>query len=105
LRGVALKLGPDGAALLWDGEIHRCGPYPVEPLDTTGAGDCFDAGFIYGWLRGQSPGACLQIANVCGALSTRDLGGITASPAKDQLEAALAAMKQAPHDQRALSSP
>ena len=89
LRAVALKLGPRGAALLWDEQIHRCEPYPARPLDTTGAGDGFDAGFIFGCLRGDAPAACLQAANVCGALSTEALGGLAAFPERDRLETAL----------------
>jgi len=89
VRRVALKLGAKGAMLDWDGQIFRCPPYPVEPLDTTGAGDSFDAGFIHGWLTGASPEECLQIAAVCGALSTRGLGGIETFPTKQELEDAL----------------
>jgi len=88
LRNVALKLGARGAVLLWDGEVFRSQPHPVEPLDTTGAGDCFDAGFIYGWLHGEPPEDCLRIANICGALSTQSLGGIASFPTPDQLKSA-----------------
>jgi len=77
---VALKLGSCGAALLWDGEIVRATPHPVVPLDTTGAGDCFDAGFLHAWLHGETPAACLAAANICGALSTEAYGGIAGFP-------------------------
>ena len=96
LRGVGLKLGGKGAALLWRNKELLCDPYPVENVDTTGAGDCFDAGFIYAWLRGDSPQNCLEIANVCGALSTRDLGGIAAFPGPGELQEALSARGLAP---------
>src|SRR5206468_11805269 len=42
---VALKLGSEGAALLWDGKTYFARPHPVTPIETTGAGDCFNAGF------------------------------------------------------------
>lgn len=90
---VALKLGAKGAMLDWEGQIFRTPPFPVEPLDTTGAGDSFDAGFIYGWLQGAPPEECLQIGNVCGALSTRGLGGIATFPAIEELEEALAGVR------------
>ncbi len=93
LRHVAVKLGSRGAMLYWDGRVLRCPPYPVEAVDTTGAGDCFDAGFIYGWLRGEAPDDCLQIASICGALSTRGLGGIAGFPAKEELEEALVSVR------------
>src|SRR5262245_61845026 len=89
LRRVALKLGARGAALYWDGEVFRREPHLVEALDTTGAGDCFDAGFLYGWLRGEPPETCLQIGNICGTLSTRSLGGIKSFPSRDELEMAI----------------
>jgi sugar/nucleoside kinase (ribokinase family) len=85
LRAVALKLGAEGSALLWEGEIFKSGPHPVQPLDTTGAGDCFDAGFIAAWLRDELPEVCLQTANICGALSTRGLGGLATFPTQEEL--------------------
>ena len=85
IQRVALKLGAEGAALLWDGEIYFAGPHPVSPVDTTGAGDCFDAGFLYAWLRGESPEKCLRTANVCGALSTEARGGIEGFPALERI--------------------
>jgi sugar/nucleoside kinase (ribokinase family) len=94
IQRVALKLGSKGAMLDWEGTIYAAPPYPVEPLDTTGAGDSFDAGFIYGWLSGQPPADCLQMGAVCGALSTRGLGGISGFPTKSELEDALSPVKQ-----------
>jgi|SRR5579884_3183616 len=93
VKHLALKLGAKGALLDWEGRITRCPPYPVQAIDTTGAGDCFDAGFIYGWLQNRAPEDCLQIAAVCGALSTRGLGGIETFPTKEELEEALAGVR------------
>jgi sugar/nucleoside kinase (ribokinase family) len=77
---VALKLGERGAALLWNGEIWSATPPPVQPVDTTGAGDSFDAGFLHSWLRAESPEICLRTANICGALSTQAYGGVAGVP-------------------------
>ncbi len=88
-RNIALKLGARGAILSWGGELSRCPPFPVDPVDTTGAGDCFDAGFIYSWVRGESPEQCLRTAAICGALSTRGMGGIASFPLQEELEEAL----------------
>ena len=85
VKAVVLKLGARGAALLWEGRIIMGEPYPVTAIDTTGAGDCFDAGFLHGWLRGDPPDQCLRAAIVCGALSTQALGGITAFPTPEVL--------------------
>ncbi len=87
--GVALKLGDQGAMLLYRDELYCQPPYRVKTVDTTGAGDCFDAGYIHGWLDGQSPLDCLRIAAVCGAMSTRGLGGIVTFPSTDELQEAL----------------
>lgn len=86
LRRVAVKLGARGAALLWDGEYIFAPAHPVMPVDTTGAGDCFDAGFLHAWLHGEPPEGCLKIANICGALSTQAHGGIAGFPTLEQLK-------------------
>jgi sugar/nucleoside kinase (ribokinase family) len=80
LGRVALKLGARGAALLWDGELRFDPPPPVKPVDTTGAGDAFNAGLLHAWLRGESPEACVRAANICGALSTEAYGGVAGVP-------------------------
>lgn len=87
LRAVALKLGPAGAGLLYDGAITFCEPIMIQSLDTTGAGDCFDAGFLYAWLHGDKPPNCLKAGTICGALSTRCLGGIDGFPTVAELDA------------------
>ena len=85
LRTVALKLGAGGSALLHEEDFYFAAPHNVAALDTTGAGDCFDAGFLFAWLSGNTSTECLRIANLCGALSTRALGGIAAFPTLEQL--------------------
>ena len=86
LPTVALKLGQAGAGLLCNGNITFCEPLPITPVDTTGAGDCFDAGFLYAWLRGDDPQNCLKAGIVCGALSTRCLGGIAGFPTVAEMD-------------------
>jgi sugar/nucleoside kinase (ribokinase family) len=85
-KRVALKLGARGAALLWDGGILRVDGRRVNARDTTGAGDCFNAGFLYAWLKGEIPQICLRTANVCGALSTESFGGMDGFPSLARLE-------------------
>jgi sugar/nucleoside kinase (ribokinase family) len=74
---VAVKLGAAGAlACRAGGPIVRVPAPATDPVDTTGAGDAFDAGFLRAWLDGGDLGACLALGVVCGALSTRQAGGV-----------------------------
>ena len=82
---VALKLGPEGSALLHQGAVLHAAPRKVSPVDTTGAGDCFDAGFLHAWLRGEVPARCLEAGSICGALSTQAYGGIAGFPSHERL--------------------
>lgn len=52
----------------------------VDVVDTTGAGDNFNCGFLYGQVREYSARRSLRIANICGGLSTRGYGGSASSP-------------------------
>lgn len=84
LRGrgplVVVKAGPRGAIAVGPGERLQVAAAIVTPVDTTGAGDAFDAGFVTAMLAGESLERCLAIANACGALSTRASGGVDAQP-------------------------
>lgn len=93
LHSVALKLGKKGAALLWDSEISLQKPGEINAVDTTGAGDCFDAGFLYAWLGGMDPALCLRAGAACGEMSTQTLGGIAGFPSREELETILCAAK------------
>jgi sugar/nucleoside kinase (ribokinase family) len=86
---VAVKLGSRGASLVADQRIVRVGVPPVEVVDTTGAGDTFDAGFIYGYLRGWSLEDILRFAAICGSLSTQAIGGVGGQPTLEEAQHAL----------------
>jgi len=62
----------------------------TQAVDTTGAGDSFDAGFLAAWLNGEPVDRALAIANACGSLSTRAMGGVNAQPTMDEALALLA---------------
>jgi sugar/nucleoside kinase (ribokinase family) len=59
-------------------------------VDTTGAGDSFDAGFIAARLDGRSVDDALAYAVACGSLSTRAAGGTEGQPTRDEVAAWLA---------------
>ena len=84
---VVVKLGADGALAARGGEIVRVTAPEIEAVDTTGAGDSFDAGFLAAWLRGNDLAAALMLACACGALSTQRAGGTAAQPTLDEARA------------------
>ena len=75
---LVVKLGPAGALAIKNGQKLRAASLPVTVVDSVGAGDSFDAGFIYGYLGGWPLEKTLKLAAICGALSTRAAGGTTA---------------------------
>ena len=71
---VAIKLGHEGAVLGWaDGLLYNPA-FPVKVLDTTGAGDAFTAGLLYGYLHKFSPNGSLLLANAMGGLASTVYG-------------------------------
>jgi sugar/nucleoside kinase (ribokinase family) len=87
-RTVAVKLGAGGAAgVRGDGPAVEVAAPSVDVVDTVGAGDTFDAGFIAGWLDGRDLEGCLRLAVACGALSTRAVGGVEGQPTREEAEA------------------
>jgi sugar/nucleoside kinase (ribokinase family) len=84
---VVAKLGAQGAAVQQGDRFAHQPVLPVQVIDTTGAGDSFDAGFVYGHLQGWPLDRTLGLAMACGACSTRAAGGTAAQPS---LEEALA---------------
>ena len=87
---VVAKAGADGAVAAHGERLIRAAPPAIEPIDTTGAGDAFDAGYLVSMLAGDPLERSLAIANACGALSTRAVGGVDAQPTMDQVLALLA---------------
>ncbi|MDW2799121.1 carbohydrate kinase family protein [Clostridium boliviensis] len=82
---AVIKLGKKGSIGAKDGTLTQSGPYTVNAVDTTGAGDSFNAGFVYGFLKGDTMKQCLILANACGAMSVTAYGGNTAFPSNEEL--------------------
>ena len=71
-----IKIGEEGAVWIApDKDLHVAAP-KVTVVDTTGAGDSFNAGFLVAWMHGKSPERCLHAGNKAGAHSTRQAGGL-----------------------------
>ncbi|HYA25666.1 MAG TPA: carbohydrate kinase family protein [Terriglobales bacterium] len=85
-RTVVIKRGAKGV-------LTKCGERKVEvpgfsvrPVDTTGAGDSFNAGFVFQFIQGAPLAECVAWGNACGALSTRALGGTEGFPTRTEVE-------------------
>jgi len=77
---LAVKQGKEGAMACRGDQSIRLPAFPVHVVDTTGAGDSFDAGFLYGYLHEWPLERSLGLACACGALSTRCAGGTDGQP-------------------------
>jgi sugar/nucleoside kinase (ribokinase family) len=83
--GLVVKLGARGARTAVGGTQYDVGLPAVEPVDTTGAGDCFNAGLITGLLRGLDLPRAAALGCAVGAASTQGLGGTGSAPALDEV--------------------
>ena len=79
-RTVAVKMGARGCIVGYGDRIRKVGPYKVKPVSTIGAGDAFDAAFIFGSLLGRDVEDTARFANVVAAVSTTQYGCMTAIP-------------------------
>jgi len=89
---VCVTLGHEGSLCLADGREIRTPAFPLQVVDSTGAGDVFRAGFIAGWLHGGESAELedmLRWANAVAALKCRSLGARTACPSLAELHAFL----------------
>jgi ribokinase len=77
---VVVKLGAQGSRIVGAGVDVRAPAPRTRVVDTTGAGDAFNAGFLAARLRGQDLRAALRLGNRVGALSTRRAGGLAGLP-------------------------
>jgi sulfofructose kinase len=84
---VGATLGARGAIVYCDGQFIESPSFEVPGgcRDTTGAGDAFHAGFIYGILQDQDLEACMKLGNAVAALKCRALGGRATLPTADEL--------------------
>jgi sugar/nucleoside kinase (ribokinase family) len=84
VEALGVKLGAAGALGVNTAQKVRVASIPVSVVDTVGAGDSFDAGFLYGYLHNWEIEKALRLACVCGALSTQKAGGTEAQPTLDE---------------------
>ncbi|KAA0224621.1 carbohydrate kinase family protein [candidate division KSB1 bacterium] len=85
VKTVVIKLGKSGALAKQEGKICKSDGFKVVAVDAVGAGDSFDAGFIFKWLQGGDLNQCLHFGNMCGALSVTKAGGTAAFQSREQI--------------------
>jgi sugar/nucleoside kinase (ribokinase family) len=90
---VAVKLGREGALAVSGDRLARQAAARTGVIDSTGAGDSFDAGFVAATISGWPLEEALALGVACGSLSTRGIGGTSAQPT---LEEAAAEMRSLP---------
>ena len=90
LRGLAattvIKRGAQGVLAVSGSTTLSAPAFPITPVDTTGAGDSFNAGFVFQFLQGAPLDQCIRWGNACGALSTQALGGTEGFPDRSEVE-------------------
>jgi sulfofructose kinase len=89
---VGITMGARGALVYCNGQFIESPAFEVPGgcRDTTGAGDAFHGGFIYGMLSGEDLEICMKLGNAVAALKCRSLGARAALPTEDELKEFLA---------------
>ncbi len=83
---IALKRGKEGSWIYTKRDKLEVPSFSVEEVDPTGAGDCFDAGFIVGILQGWSLEKVARFANAVGALAVTKKGPMEGAPWPEEVE-------------------
>ncbi len=97
-KAVALKLGRDGCLVGNEEDLCEVPAFPVEVRDSTGAGDCFAAGFIAGLLGSLDLAGCALLGAALGAMSAARVGAASVAPKSQQVLALLGNLhRQATH--------
>lgn len=86
IKMVVVKCGDKGAYVTDGQSSHFVDALKVQCVDTTGAGDAFNAGFIYGFLRGENILKSAKIGNFTAACSVQEKGATKGLPDKSKLE-------------------
>ena len=85
-RAVVLKLGAAGCFYMDCGGSTFCPAFPVEAVDTTAAGDTFNAAFAVALAEGRAMAAALRFANAAAGLSVTRHGAQSSAPAREEVE-------------------
>ena len=83
---VVITLGSKGALLVTEGVCELIPTYPVEPIDTTAAGDCFNGALAVALSEGSGLTAAIAFANRAASLSVTRMGAQASAPYRHELE-------------------
>lgn len=86
---VVVKLGDKGCYVADGRESHYIKSFKTKCVDTTGAGDAFNAGFLYGFIKGRNLKESCKIGNLVAACCIEELGAVAGLPDISDLEARL----------------
>jgi sugar/nucleoside kinase (ribokinase family) len=73
---AVVKLGGRGSLVRAGGTTYEVPVFKVPVVDTTGAGDCYAGGFLYGWMHGWSPDRAGELGARVAALTVKQLGAV-----------------------------
>lgn len=86
---LVIKDGANGAYGWRNGQQFHSPALDLTPVDTTGAGDVFNAGFLTAFLAGEPLPVCLRWGNISGGQSTLGYGGVSTAPTREAVETLL----------------
>lgn len=79
---IVVKLGAEGSLVAMNGEVVHVPAFPVNVVDTTGAGDSYAGGFLYGWLNGWTPRQCGELGSRIASATVGQLGAVVRDRAR-----------------------
>lgn len=83
---LVVKAGGEGSHAWHKNRHYQQPPIEIEMVDTTGAGDVFNAGFLAAYLKGHDPDTCLRWGNIAGGVATQGYGGASPAPTLEELQ-------------------
>jgi sulfofructose kinase len=89
VRALTVTLGARGSVTVSGHEFFETPAFPVEAFDTTGAGDVFHGGYVYGLLQGWGLSETVRFASAAAALKCRRIGGREGIPKLNEVETLL----------------
>lgn len=89
-KTVVVKMGSRGSVVAQDGGLSHVEVYKTNAIDTTGAGDSFAAGYLYGWCKGWEPARCGDLGSRVASLAVAQMGAVVRD--RDALAAVVAAV-------------